>query len=73
MNRFLPLAKSVRASAFFLLLVVAAPARAQDVAPDVLVKNVTLEVVDLILKDSEIRAGSRARSEERRVGKECRL
>ena len=37
-------------------------AQAQEVTPpDVLVKNVTLEVVDLIAKDSEIRAGSRAR------------
>jgi phospholipid transport system substrate-binding protein len=34
---------------------------AQDVAPDVLVKNVTLEVVDLIAKDKEIKAGSRAK------------
>ena len=30
-------------------------------APDVLVKNVTLEVVDLIQKDKEIQAGSRAK------------
>jgi phospholipid transport system substrate-binding protein len=30
-------------------------------APDVLVKNVTLEVVDLITKDKEIQAGSRAK------------
>ena len=30
-------------------------------APDVLVKNVTLEVVDLIQKDREIQAGSRAK------------
>jgi phospholipid transport system substrate-binding protein len=36
-------------------------ARAQDVAPDLLVKNVTLEVVDLIAKDKDIRAGSRAK------------
>ena len=36
-------------------------ALAQDVAPDVLVKNVTLEVVDLIAKDKEIKAGSRAK------------
>ena len=35
--------------------------RADDVAPDVLVKNVTLEVVDLITKDKEIKAGSRAK------------
>ena len=36
-------------------------ARAQDLAPDVLVKNVTLEVVELIAKDKDIRAGSRAK------------
>jgi len=30
-------------------------------APDVLVKNVTMEVVDLITKDKEIQAGSRAK------------
>jgi len=40
----------------------AGPAAAQEnLAPDVLVKNVTLEVVDLIAKDKEIRAGSRAK------------
>ena len=37
------------------------PAAAQDVAPDALVKNVTLEVVELITKDKEIKAGSRAK------------
>jgi phospholipid transport system substrate-binding protein len=36
-------------------------AAAQDLAPDALVKNVTLEVVDLIAKDKEIKAGSRAK------------
>jgi phospholipid transport system substrate-binding protein len=36
-------------------------ATAQDLAPDVLVKNVTLEVVELIAKDKEIKAGSRAK------------
>ena len=36
-------------------------AAAQDLAPDALVKNVTLEVVDLITKDKEIKAGSRAK------------
>ena len=34
---------------------------AQDVAPDALVKTVTLEVVELIAKDKEIRAGGRAK------------
>lgn len=33
-------------------------AHAQDTAPDVLVKDVTLEVVDLIARDKEIRAGN---------------
>jgi len=35
-------------------------ARAQE-APDVLVKNVTLEVVDIIAKDKEIKSGNRAK------------
>jgi phospholipid transport system substrate-binding protein len=39
----------------------ALPVAGQDLAPDALVKNVTLEVVDLIAKDKEIKAGSRAR------------
>jgi phospholipid transport system substrate-binding protein len=43
------------------LLVAAAPVPAQDVAPDQLVKTVTLEVVDLIAKDKEIRSGNRAK------------
>src|SRR5687768_3805261 len=37
------------------------PAAAQDLAPYALVKNVTLEVVELITKDKEIKAGSRAK------------
>src|SRR5574341_3880 len=38
------------------------PARAQEMTPpDALVKSVTLEVVDLIVKDKEIKAGSRAK------------
>ena len=36
-------------------------ARAQQEAPDVLVKNVTLEVVDLISKDKDIKSGNRAK------------
>ncbi len=39
----------------------AAPARAQDVPPDQLVKSVTLEVVDLIAKDKEIKSGNRTK------------
>jgi len=38
------------------------PVLAQDpAAPDVLVKNVTLEVIDIIAKDKDIKAGSRAK------------
>ena len=37
----------------------AVSAGAQDQAPDALVKNVTLEVVELITKDKEIRSGDR--------------
>lgn len=44
----------------FALLVAAPPLCAQE-APDVLVKNVTLEVVELISKDKDIKSGSRAR------------
>jgi phospholipid transport system substrate-binding protein len=39
----------------------AASAAAQEVAPDELVKNVTTEVIDLIVKDKEIRSGSRTK------------
>ena len=38
-----------------------ASAQAQEVPPDVLVKNVTTEVVDLITKDKEIRSGNRTK------------
>ena len=53
--------KAIIQTLLFGLAALAAPAGAQDVAPDVLVKNVTLEVVDLISKDKEIKAGSRAK------------
>jgi phospholipid transport system substrate-binding protein len=43
------------------LLLAPVLALAQDVAPDALVKSVTLEVVDLIVKDKDIKAGSRAK------------
>ena len=36
-------------------------AQAQELAPDVLVKNVTTEVVELITKDKEIQSGNRAK------------
>ena len=43
-------------------LVLPGPALAQGATPpDVLVKNVTLEVIDLIARDKEIKAGSRAK------------
>jgi phospholipid transport system substrate-binding protein len=42
-------------------LALGAPATAQDSAPDQLVKTVTLEVVELIAKDKEIKAGNRAK------------
>jgi phospholipid transport system substrate-binding protein len=48
-------------TALLLLALAALPAAAQDVPPDTLVKNVTLEVVDLIAKDKDIKAGSRAK------------
>jgi phospholipid transport system substrate-binding protein len=51
----------ISAAAFGLALALVAPVRADDVPPDQLVKNVTLEVVDLISKDKEIKAGNRAK------------
>ncbi len=42
-------------------LALALPARAQDTPPDVLVKTVTIEVIELISKDKEIRGGNRAK------------
>jgi phospholipid transport system substrate-binding protein len=47
--------------ATLLLSVFVVPSFAQDLAPDALVKTVTLEVVELIAKDKEIRSGSRAK------------
>jgi phospholipid transport system substrate-binding protein len=44
-----------------LLACAAATALAQETPPDAMVKTVTLEVVDLILKDKEITAGNRTR------------
>jgi phospholipid transport system substrate-binding protein len=51
----------ISAAACGLLLAFGAPARAQDVPPDQLVKTVTLEVIDLIKSDKEIQAGNRAK------------
>ena len=47
--------------AILALLAFGAPSLAQDPAPDALVKTVTLEVVDLISKDKEIKSGNRAK------------
>jgi phospholipid transport system substrate-binding protein len=52
---FLRLLAALMAASFM------AGTRAQETAPDVLVKTVTLEVVDLITKDREIKAGNRAK------------
>jgi phospholipid transport system substrate-binding protein len=41
------------------VLVLSGGARAQEMAPDVLVKNVTLEVVDILQKDKDIQKGDR--------------
>src|SRR5262245_29764617 len=47
---------------FLGILAFAGAVQAQDaLAPDVLVKNVTLEVIDIIAKDKEIRSGDRAK------------
>jgi phospholipid transport system substrate-binding protein len=43
------------------IVALAFPARAQEVPPDQLVKGVTLEVIDLIAKDKEIKSGNRAK------------
>jgi phospholipid transport system substrate-binding protein len=53
-----PFSQLLALSAFLGLTAVA---QAQDVAPDVLVKSVTTEVVELITKDREIRSGSRTK------------
>ena len=50
-----------RIAATVLLWLFLLPGFAQEVAPDVLVKTVTMEVVDLIVKDREIKSGGRAK------------
>ena len=57
------LAKSLRlaAAAATAAIVLSASAMAQEQGPDALVKNVTVEVVELITKDREIQAGDRAK------------
>lgn len=44
-----------------LMLVLAAPAVAQDIAPDVLLKAVTMEVIGIIERDGDIQAGDQAK------------
>ena len=56
---FQSLARFAAAAATFLLIAVPGAVRAQDVAPDALVKSVTLEVVDIIQKDKDLQAGDR--------------
>ena len=50
-----------RIAATVLLSILLLPGFAQEVAPDVLVKTVTMEVVDLITKDKEVKSGGRAK------------
>jgi phospholipid transport system substrate-binding protein len=50
-----------RVGLLFAAFCVVIPVGAQELAPDVLVKNVTTEVLELITKDKEIRSGSRAK------------
>ena len=54
------LSRAVLSGTALLLLCGIAPAQ-DNTPPDVLVKNVTLEVVDLIAKDRDIKAGNRAK------------
>ena len=53
--------RTMTKTALMVLALTAAPAAAQDAGPDTLVRSVTLEVVDLISKDKEIKGGSRAK------------
>jgi phospholipid transport system substrate-binding protein len=50
-----------KTAAFFVFCSFVAPSVAQEVAPDALVKSVTLEVVELIAKDKEIKTGGRGK------------
>lgn len=54
-----PVIARVVALAAMAAISVAGAVRAQDMAPDVLVKNVTLEVVDIVRADKDIQAGDR--------------
>ena len=53
--------RSLASAALLAVLASVTPLRAQEESPDQLVKTVTLDVVDLIAKDKEIRAGNRAK------------
>jgi phospholipid transport system substrate-binding protein len=53
--------KTIAATILLWALALALPALAQEVTPDALVKSVTLEVIDIIAKDRDIKAGSRAK------------
>jgi phospholipid transport system substrate-binding protein len=53
--------KNLRLLAFSALFVVGSIGAQEMTPPDVLVKNVTAEVVDIIAKDKEIRSGNRAK------------
>ena len=53
--------KTIAATILLWALALALPALAQEVTPDALVKSVTLEVIDIIAKDKDIKAGSRAK------------
>ncbi len=44
--------------AFFASLLIAMPATAQEVAPDVLIKTVTNEVLEIVRKDKDIQSGN---------------
>jgi phospholipid transport system substrate-binding protein len=55
----LPIFVRLATAAATAALVLAGGARAQEMAPDLLVKSVTLEVVDIIQKDKDIQQGDR--------------
>ena len=58
----------------FILALVFTAAFAQEMKPEDLVRKVTEDVLAAIKSDKALQAGDREkRSEERRVGKECRL
>ena len=54
-----PFARIAASVATVLLISLPGIASTQDLAPDALVKNVTLEVVDIIQKDTDLQAGDR--------------